>query len=452
MGKLSGLCFPRRFSMQDKNNRSRQIGFRLHLYLSLILGFFFALLGLSGSLSLYGEALDEFLNPELVIENPSGKHQPLDRIMAAVRAAHPDRRGSWVLEMPRSPGNMLTAWYENPRETAGKFHAPLMVSVNPYTAEVVSSRFWGETAATWLLDLHSQFHLGRSGWNAVGWLGLALTVTAIAGIYLWWPGFADLRRALTVRHDAGIHRLALDLHRLVGLYSAAVLLIVALTGFNLVFPKLSETLAGSSGMGHGDEGPTVRSSAIPNERPVGLDEAVLLARGPFPHAEVRRVATPDGPAGTYRVTLRQRFEANRRHPVTTVWVDRYSGQIREVRNPARFTAGETALTWLWPLHTGEAWGAWGRFFWFLAGLAPALLYVTGVLRWLISRGWMRDFSVDFSPLRHGFDRMAMTAARLGRDGCRMLRPVLLRAWERAGRHVRAGVRRYREQAAKRARW
>lgn len=437
--------------MHNQQEQWRQLWLRIHGVLGLSLGGIFVVLGLAGALSVYGEALDTWLNPELRIHEPEGQPQSLDRLWAAVQAAYPDRHGSWTLELPTTSDGMLTAWYERPRETAGEFYAPLMVSVNPYTAAVVASRSWGRTAVTWLFDLHTQLQLGRSGWNAVGWLGVALMVSVVTGIRLWWPGLSQLRQAFRIRPDAGVDRLVLDLHRSAGFFSVLILLLLGFTGVNLVFPEVSEALVGSSGMSHGDEGPAIRSSAIPNDRPVGLDEAVLLARGPFPHAEVRRVATPDGPSGTYRISLRQRFEVNQRHPVTTVWVDQYSGQIREMRNPARFSPGETALTWLWPLHTGEALGPWGRFLWFLAGLSPLALYLTGILRWLVGRGLVRDFAVDFSGVRIAGESLVRAAVVWGRRLFRALRPVASEAKNQALRCAEVGGRFVREQVEKRAR-
>jgi uncharacterized iron-regulated membrane protein len=73
---------------------------KVHLYLAIIAGFFFALIGLSGSLGIFREEPDELLNPQLVIDEPQGKYQSLYRIMVSVRAAHPNRLGSWTLEMP----------------------------------------------------------------------------------------------------------------------------------------------------------------------------------------------------------------------------------------------------------------------------------------------------------------------------------------------------------------
>ncbi len=190
---------------------------KLHLYLALSAGLIFALLGLTGSISVYREELDELLNPQLVIEQPQNSYQSLDKIMASVKKAHPDRYGSWTLEMPRTPHSMMTAWYEKPRETYFELYAPLMVSVNPYTAEVVASRFWGQTTSTWLLDLHTQLLLGKSGWQAIGICGLLLIVSVGTGLYLWWPGVTGIWQALKIRHQLGWMQLVFDLHRMTGL-------------------------------------------------------------------------------------------------------------------------------------------------------------------------------------------------------------------------------------------
>lgn len=383
---------------------TRAIWLKVHLYLALSLGLLFALMGLTGSLSIYREELDELFNPRLAIDQPQGQMLPPDKIIAAVRAAHPDRHGVWTLEMPRTERGAITAWFEKPRETFDAFYAPLMVAVNPYTGEVIDSRFWGQTLTTWLLDLHTQLRLDGLGRNLVAILAVLLILSVGSGLYLWWPGWRQLRQAFGVRSDAGLIRWLFDLHRLLGLFSAVILLLLAFTGFHLAYPPLLETLTDSAGMGHGDEGPNVRSTAIPNDRPVSLAEAVLVARGPFSSSEVRRISTPLGDTGTYRINLRQRNEINQHHPVTMVWVDRWSGQIRGVRNPGKFTVGQSFAVWLWPLHTGEAFGAGARFVWFIAGLMPLFLYISGLLRWLCRHGVVKDRNVDFAALRQsGFD-------------------------------------------------
>jgi len=407
------------FPVQRLLNRATWV--KVHLYLALIAGFFFALLGLTGSISVYREELDELLNPKLVIEQPEGKRQSLDKIMAAVQAAHPNRYGAWTLELPRSAHGMITVWYDKPRETFFELHAPLMVSVNPYTAEVVADRFWGQTATTWLLDLHTQLQLDRFGWNTVGMLGLLLAVSIGTGVYLWWPGWRGILNALKIRHHAGMIRLAFDLHRLIGLLSASILLLLAFTGFNLSYPGVLATLVGASGMEHGETGRNIVSTAIPNNHPVGLESAEFVARAPFPRAELRRVTTPAGDSGIYRINLRQGSEVNHRHPYTTVWVDRWSGQVKDVRDPSAFSSGETFATWIWPMHTGEAFGGIGRFIWFLAGIGLFVLYVSGLLHWLHRHGKVKDRDVNFIA------REGVHAASLSVTGAvSALRPLFYR--------------------------
>ncbi len=58
------------------------------------------------------------------------------------------------------------------------------------------------------------------------------------------------------------------------------------------------------------------------------------------------------------------------------------------------------------MHTGEAFGATGRFLWFVAGIGLFVLYVSGLLHWLHRRGMVKDREVDFSALRPLFYRAA----------------------------------------------
>lgn len=422
----------------------RTFWLKAHLYLALLGGFFFALIGLTGSLNVYRAELDTLLNPRLQIGQPQGQYQSLDKMMAAIKTAHPARYGSWTLEMPETPDAMLTAWYEKPQETYFDYYAPLMVSVNPYTAEVVDSRFWGRTVMTWLLDLHTQLGLGKIGWQCVGVLGGLMMVSVLTGLYLWWPASGRLQDMFVFRPNQGMMRLLMDLHRCLGLLAAAALLALAFTGMQLSYPQWLETWVGAQDMGHGNNGKPVLSTARPNNRPVRLEEAEFIARGPFRQAELRRVTTPVGENGTYRINLRQPFEVNHKHPFTMVWIDRWSGQIKEVRDPGQFSQGQKLLAWLWPLHTGEALGGMGRFTWFLAGLCPAFFYVSGLLHWLHKRGMVTDRPVPWALLgRVGKGGLAV-GQHVGVVAWRILTilarqgwPLLLSAWSSARQWVGA---------------
>lgn len=387
---------------------TRAAWLQIHIYLALIFGLFFALIGLSGSLSVYREEIDTLLNPELILEQTQSEPVPLDKIFAQLRKAHPNRHGAWTLEMPRHENATITAWFEKPKESFGKFYAPLMVSIDPYSGHVIDSRFWGQTLTTWLLDFHSHLQLEAKGRNILALLAVLMCISIGSGLYLWWPGLGNLSKAFLIRHRSGLMRLVMDLHRLLGFCSAGFLLLLAFTGFHLAYPELLETLTASSGMAHGDAGPTVESTAQPNDHPISIAEAVLVARGLFPSSEVRRITTPQGELGTYRINLRQKRELNQRHPFTTVWVDRWSGQIRAVNNPSQFSAGQVFTTWQWPLHSGEAFGS--RFAWFILGLMPLTLWISGLSYWLYRKGLIRDRSIDLAKSSKSIARRLLSLA------------------------------------------
>jgi uncharacterized iron-regulated membrane protein len=409
--------------MPPSRLKARDTWIGLHRYLALSLGLLLVFTALTGGLSLFAHDLDRSLNPGLKLSPGSAQALSLDRIMATVREVHPDRIGPWTLELPDGPDQAVTAWYDSPRESAGKLYAPLMVAVNPYTGQVIGSRIWGTTLATKLLDLHTQLGLEAFGRSLVGILGALLIVSTVSGLYLWWPGRERLRAVFSV--DTGrMIALAFDGHRLMGLFLAVPLLILAVTGLFLAFPKLPAAMLSANGMEHGAAGAEYRSTGAQNDHPVGIAEAGLIARGPFPRAELRRITLPSHENGTYRVTLRQRTELNQRHPYTTVWVDRWSGQIREVRNPSRFSAGETFMAALWPIHTGEAWGPFGKSVWVMTALAPLLLYLSGLMRWLNGRGWLADRPLDWSRVRILWNRNAPRLQSFGgRVGSGMIRQL-----------------------------
>jgi uncharacterized iron-regulated membrane protein len=86
-----------------------------------------------------------------------------------------------------------------------------------------------------------------------------------------------------------------------------------------------------------------------------------------------------------RVGKQSDEEPNRTKTYRNVGVDQYTGRVLHVQDRNRFTAGETFLEWLYPLHTGEAFGEASRALFLLIGLTPLMLYATGLLRWLQKR-------------------------------------------------------------------
>ncbi|HMW24664.1 MAG TPA: PepSY domain-containing protein [Burkholderiaceae bacterium] len=368
----------------------------VHLWLGWGLGALFALFGLSGSLLVVYPELDALMNPALIWRPEQGCIRQWEPVLQALQRAEPWRERGWRIELPEGGCGTVTARYLRPPERAGAFFAPRLVSLRADTLEPVAQRYWGETAMTWLFDLHYTGLAGTTGRSVVGVLGLLLLASLVSGLLLWWPrSAAQWRSAWWPKPDAGSARRTWDRHRLVGLYGAPLLLLLALTGALLALPQWVDPLVAS--LSAPLPLPTARSTppaatattpaAVPaaSAARIPLDQALAAAQARFPLAQARWVDTPDGPEGVYRVRLQQPGEPSRRFPKTWVLVDAYSAAVLGVRDAQQQGHGDAGLAWLHPLHNGEVAGWTGRALVALAGLALPYLWITGLRRWLDRR-------------------------------------------------------------------
>lgn len=94
-----------------------------------------------------------------------------------------------------------------------------------------------------------------------------------------------------------------------------------------------------------------------------------------------RVGLPRKPGDVYEIRLRQPGEIREDAGATRLWLDAHTGQRLGARDPMQATSGDAFINWLFPLHTGEAFGIPGRVFITLYGFAPLMFALTGILIW-----------------------------------------------------------------------
>lgn len=358
--------------------RRRQRWLAVHLWLGLTLGAVFVLLGLTGSVLCFYPEIDLWLNPG---QRPSAPvaAPALQPVLDALRAERPDYAGAWRLEMPLAAGRPINARYYRPPETAQRGFAPYMATVDPATAAVSSGRYWGDYAMTWIYDLHYTLLLGPAGRTAVGVAGIAALVSLLSGLWLWWPAAGRRREALRLTIRRGRVRALYDGHVLAGVYGGLVLAALCVSGALLALPEYLNPLVAAFSAPTRPPAPV--SGAAAGRVPISVDAAIAAAGQRLPGATLRWVETPADAAGSYRVNFWQPGEPGYRFPRTNVWVDAYDGRVLAVRDWPALSGGDVFLAWQHPLHNGEAFGLPGRILACLAGLLPALLWVTGLLRW-----------------------------------------------------------------------
>ncbi|MFZ6766591.1 PepSY-associated TM helix domain-containing protein [Undibacterium sp. Di26W] len=378
----------------------RAVLLRLHLWLALVFGSVFVVLGLTGSIISWMPELDHLLNPSLFKSTHTASNA--ERVTPAmVQAAvdmlqaddHNGRYGRYgrprQVMIPASTAEVFVAWYPPTPQDRSIFgqNWSRQVMLDPMTMAVTGERNWGEYGLSPALliptiyHLHRYMLLGETGKTVIAVCGLMLILMSVSGLFLWLPkpAWKALRQALTVNFSASAMAVNFRLHRMSGFFALPVFLLLGFSGtyFNQprwIVPVISTVLpvTGTRETGNANK---------PAEQVISVAQAMQYAQDVFPQARITRLGLPSSTATAYEIRLRQATEIHRGDGASRISVDAESGRILRVIDPLRGQSGDRLLTWLFPLHSGTAFGTVGRIFISCFGLMPLILMVTGWRMW-----------------------------------------------------------------------
>lgn len=365
---------------------------RVHLAVALVFGGMFVLSGLTGCALAWMHELDTALNPALFHAAPAAGPPGPDAIARIVDrlATDPAYGRPTQVTLPARGGEVAVAWYRlTPAGGRGAFTVDRsrQVMVDPATLAVTGERVWGEPGLSRPLVMPTLFHLhryllaGDAGKTVIAVSGLALLVTSLLGIALWWPqpSVNAWRKALTVSHRGSWPRFHFSFHRAAGAIAAPVLAVLGFSGCLFNEPQWIRPVIASVATVSSQDKP--RRDNAPGRAAIGVARAAQAALDAFPAARVSRVVLPARPGLPYEVRLRQPGEVREGDGNTRVTVDGATGRLLRVRDPLRAPAGDAFIDWQFPLHTGEAFGVAGRAVISVVGMAPAAFLVTGFAVW-----------------------------------------------------------------------
>lgn len=368
--------------MKAKGLRRRWLS--LHTQLGLWVGVAFVLLGLTGSALTFYQEIDALLNPVISPASTQVSDLSVQTVYEVLRREYPDRTGSWRIELPMSAGMAVAARYMQPAETMHKKFAPLMVTMDPLTYQVTSSRSWGSYPMTWIYDLHYTLLFDEVGHNIVGVIGLLMLVSILLGLWLWKPKWGRITRNMKPIIRSQRVKKVYDLHRIAGLYGGILLAIIALTGVVLVFPQASKGMA-SALFEFERPMPGSRQQLTAGQPQAHLDRLIERSRRVFPQSEVRWVETSGEDGREVTLRLFNGNEPSRRFPQTYLKLHPVTAEVLHHRDYHELPTGDRLWAWVHPLHNGEAFGMLGRVVTALLGLVPIVLMVTGIIRYLQKR-------------------------------------------------------------------
>lgn len=341
----------------------RNTWFQLHKWIGLILAALIIPLCLSGSALVWHDALDRIVEPQRYAVSGSATLPPPAYAAAAARVLAPGARIT-QLRMPEAAGGPVVV----SASAAGKPGRPPMrtnVYLDPPTARILEQSDSRSGAMMLIHMLHGSLTIaGGTGRTIVGWLGVAMLVSSISGLWLWWPVAGSWTKGLRWRRHRNLDT---NLHHLFGCWISLPLFILSLTGAWISFPAFFAPLVG--------EAPRTPERAAPMEPATSLAQVVATAHASAP-GDVTQIGWPSTTRPAWQVTL-----AAGGAPVE-IRVDDATGVA--TRAKPRVTS---VARWMRQIHDGSDMGLLWQLVIFLGGLLPAALAITGVIMWWRARTW-----------------------------------------------------------------
>ncbi len=339
----------------------RRRWFQVHKWIGLILGLLIVPLSLSGAALVWHDALDRLVNPARHAVTGAALLAP-DAYVAAARGVLMPGDRIAMLTVPEGRGPVTVAAI--PADGGGP-RLRRIVYLDPPTARVLDVARSDAGLVRFLHVLHGSLQVPGIGRMIVGWIGIAMLVSSLSGLWLWWPTVGRWTRGLRWRRHRNTDT---NLHHLMGFWIALPLFVLSLTGVWISFPGVfGGGQRGGPGAGRAGPAPPMEMPAQPL--------ATVMARA----AEVRRgrlasVGWPTTRSPDWTVA----FAGGR---VVKVADD---GGVA-VAVPSQAPGGPALL--MRRIHDGDGMGLIWRLVIFLGGLLPAALAVTGVIMWWRARGW-----------------------------------------------------------------
>jgi uncharacterized iron-regulated membrane protein len=248
--------------------------------------------------------------------------------------------------------------------------------------------------------LHNELTAGRIGASINGIGGLLLGLMSVTGIVLWWPGKKNWKRALNVKWNARWARVNWDLHSAFGFWTLLLVGMWGITGAYFIFPQpFARGIAFFSSMAHMQEKPSHWRTSEGTHNP---DAYINKARQLYPDARLAffyMYTLHDG--GVVKVFLSRDPERPMTLMEDVVSFEPATLEILSDISTRRLTAGEKLSLAIYSIHFGDFGGQTIKFLWFVIGLSPALLAVTGLIMWwnrVLKKKWRRSKSPATHPI------------------------------------------------------
>ena len=396
--------------MADWRNRlvKPKTMFAFHAWMGLLVGICMVLIGVSGAIAVFKNEIEWLVTPAARAK-PSTEQVPIDEIVANLAYIYPEYKLS-TLYPQSGPRWAHSAYIVDPNG------ARFRVFIDPKSGEVTKkylAKGYTQSVSYFLRQFHVRLLMGSWGRVFVGVFGVTLFLSAVTGLYIyrnWIKSLFQLRRGAARRIFYS------DLHKAIGFWSLIFILIVGFTGAVLGLENLYYK-ARNEWYPKAKPAPVVVSeeklaSYGDNPQPLAVSQFLEASAQHFPNMRPLAISFPNKPErpvviyGDHRHALIAKGRSR-------VYLDPYSGEILKADDPRKASVGSKIYNTFDPLHFGYWGDAFGVEFeyaiksvWFILGMTPGVLAITGAVMWFIRR--QRIKKRHHVPVRRTEERQVFT--------------------------------------------
>lgn len=360
--------------------------FVLHSWAGIVTGLLMFIVCFSGAVVVFKNEIDLWANPSLAQLPRSAQPAPLDVVLAQLQARYPGA----TVETIALPDAVNPSYFAFVRERGAPASTRTKVALRSDTGAVVGPV--DSQLGQYLRMLHVFLFFGPR-W-IVGFLGVAMLVLIGTGIVIHRKILAEL---FTQRWGRSFRVVMSDLHKSAGIWGLGFHILIAATGAWMGLAPLFE-----QGYRYVMT-PTGRAEAKP-PRPAppapplqSLDAMYATAQQAVPGLEARYVSlrrwTTAGADVSFTGNLRGHLASTAR-----VDIDAVTGVPKKVHDPRTQGFWSMVNGLMEPLHFGDFGGLALKWLYFVLGMTPAFLSISGTLIWLDARRQRRR-DIQATPAR-----------------------------------------------------
>jgi sulfite reductase (NADPH) flavoprotein alpha-component len=374
----------------------RALLFRLHWALGLTAGLVLAVMGLTGALMSYEEAITAFANRDrLVVAAGDRQALPPSALAARIESQAGGRRVN-ALTLSDDPAASVAVRFIRDPATGER---PPALYADPYDGAVLGPVRL-EAAFTTVRDLHRWLLIpeGSKGWGRTltGACVLGLLAFLGTGLYLRWPKVHRWRIWLKPSLSRPGRARWWSLHAVIGTWLTPVYLVMALTGLTWSYPAFKDgatwLLTGSAGepkparaMGARKAAPERPTGAVPESGTPALDRvwaAFRAGEGREAGRTILNLPEPGAKAIRIRWLLRGVDAPSARNEAR---YDAATGALLAAEHAADTPLGRRLIDNVLEVHRGRFFGAPFALLFCLAALAMPGFAATGLTLYVLRR-------------------------------------------------------------------